>query len=59
MAKNYQLRNIPEDVQKIITAEQGKKLQEQNRHFSKEFVIYKIIREWSKSNQNEQNMQKL
>lgn len=59
MAKNYQLRNIPEDVQKIITAEQGKKLQEQNRHFSKEFVIYKIIREWKKITEHEQDMQKL
>jgi len=45
--KTLQLRKVPEEIDKIIKQQQGKLLQGKNVLYSKEHIIYQIIREWN------------
>lgn len=42
----YQLKKTPPDISKILIREQAKQIEEKNKIISREFVIYKIIKEW-------------
>lgn len=44
----YQLKNTPPDIRKILIAEQAVQMKEKSKIISREFIIYKIIREWEK-----------
>jgi len=44
----YQLKKIPEEINKIITDEQALRFSEKKILISKENIIYHIIKEWKK-----------
>lgn len=53
MAKQIQLRNVPEDIRVILIREQAELKEKCNCQKSLETTIYSIIRQLKKTNNNE------
>lgn len=55
MSKSFTLRNIPEDVFKILLVEQNKERLKNKGVFGLNQVVYKIIREYERCKKAEES----